>query len=339
MRLILPEGSCWNAAHAPQQRAACWNSYFYTYFGSDHSQVRPDLRPLSGDESCKALSHVVQKCGGQHPHPKALQRCLRRMLTSGYRPSSLDNEALFTTLASVALRNEISAFDTAREAILQDDVTGSDSAPTAASGDLAAPGASRPQTGRSTELTFNANAWALKTEFVVHSPIDGVTALINPSNWQFLAPLFKETTRLEPKEKMTDFTAPWHGILHEKVVLNWNTAVLQSFDVFLNIDYTVAPDHKVARADYSLRYEKDNQITVDDGYVEAQRESRHYTRYIGYKRLRFVSSFVNCVAPALLTMLLDQDHDGLRDILEREANFGAPLTAAMSATHAPSGNA
>jgi len=318
----------WKEAHAPLQRAASWNPYFYRFFGSDHGQMRRELQPLSGDESCRALSHVVDASGGTHPHPKMLKRCLSRMWHSGYRPSDRAHESLFQELAKQAMP-EAESPAKALETLLED---GDDSPSRAARlqpGQLGTAPAGQPSTPRDSEptvVTFDGNVWAVKKEFLVHSPIEGVMGLLNPMNWQVLAPLFKQTQRIEPPQEATSAIEPWSGVLNEKVVINWNVFTVQSFDAFLKIDYTVS--NHVVRADYSLQYETHNQIVVDDGYAEARRESPLLTRYTGYKRLRFASSFLNFVAPAVLCMFLEHEEDGLRDTLEREAAAVGPLVSA-----------
>jgi hypothetical protein len=175
-------------------------------------------------------------------------------------------------------------------------------------------------------LSFDGNVWVVKKEYVLRCPFEGVTTLINPINWQHLAPFFKVTRQVDPPPQASDVAGSWSGVLNEKFIVNWNTFAVQSFDVFLNVDYTVAGD--VTRADYSLKYETKNQIVVDDGYGEAQKVDDGVTRYIGCKRLRFASSFLNLVAPGILAMQLEQDEGGFRDLLERGARAIAPAVPA-----------
>lgn len=325
----LPSGeSWWTAPQAPPQRAASWNPYFYRFFGSEHGHVQSGLRPLSGDESCRALSQVVEVSGGQHPRPKMLKRCLSRMWSSGYRPSDKVHDTLFKELAAKALPK--AGTREAFEALLEDSDHNPSRAVRAQPGQAEAMAAEARVSRDSgpTVVTFDGNVWTVKKEFLVHSPIEGVMGLLNPMNWQQLTPFFKKTQRIDPPQNATSPTEPWSGVLHEEVAINWNTITVQHFDVFLKTDYTVARD--VVRADYSLKYEKHNQIVVDDGYAEARRESSQTTRYIGYKRLRFTSSFLNLVAPALLCMFLEQDEVGFRDLLEHEADAIAPQVSAAS---------
>ncbi len=335
MAQLLSGGSWWREAAAPLHRAASWNPYFYRFFGSDHGQVSSRLRPLSGDQSCDALWNVVEAFGGQHPLPITLEQCLSRMWFSGYRPSDDHHFERFKQLAQKA----IPAVQDKEEAF-QILLAGSDDnssrvmrAPSARLADAMVARPSARRDSKPTEVTFDGNVWGIRKEFSVRGRFDGVSALLNPINWHHLAPFFRETVRVEPRRPVTDPLEPWSGILHEKVVVNWNMFEVQSFDVFLNIDYTVAGD--VTRADYSLKYEKDNQIVVDDGYAKAQRKSADTTWYIGYKRVRFASSFLNLVAPAMLAMQLENDEGGLRDILEGGGRAFAPPARTAKAAHAP----
>lgn len=269
--------------YAPLQRAASWNPFFYRFFGSDHGQVPLGMRPLSGDESCRALLQVAEACGGKHPRPVMLRRCLSQMTSSGYRPSPVYQDT-FDALDQIASQQ--------------------------------APADSKP-----TVVTFDGSAWTVKKEYALSSPIKGVTQLLDPLNWPRLAPFFKETRLIEGQPNDGD-TGAWSGVLEEKVAINWNSAVIQSYDAFLKIDYTIAP--RLARVDYSLEYEKDNQLLVDDGYGEARWVREGLTQYTGCKRLRFASSFLNLLAPAVMCMFLEHDEDGFRDVLEQEADAMTP---------------
>jgi hypothetical protein len=312
------------------QRAASWNPYFYRFFGSDHRHLPSGLRPLSGDESCGVLSHVVQECGGQHPRPKMLKRCLSRMWSSGYRPSDrIHRDVFFKHLVAKVVPTARTDED-AVEALLED----RDHSPSRAmraqpeQADVMVAEARVLRDSEPAVTTFDGNVWTVKKEFLLHCPIDGVMELLNPINWQHLTPFFKMTERVDPPRNAIRPTDSWSGILHEKVAISWNTITIQEFDAFLKIDYTVADD--VVRADYSLKYEKEGQIVVDDGYAEARKESAETTRYNGYKRLRFASSYLNLVAPAVLCMFIEHDEVGFRDLLERGADAIVPQVRAAN---------
>ncbi len=240
------------------------------------------------------------------------------MWASGYRPSKA-YEPLFERLAVGAVPTAASPKE-AVATVIKDRSDNPSRAVRAQSDAMVAEARVR-RDSEPTMVTFDGNVWTIKKEFVIHRPIEEVTELLDPVNWQRLSPFFKQTQRIEPSKAISPKES-WSGTLKETLLLNWNIITLQRYDVLLKIDYTVASD--VVRADYSLKYEYYNQILVDDGYAEARRESSERTHYTGYKRLRFASSFVNLVAPAVLCMLLENDEDGLRGILEREAAAGAP---------------
>jgi hypothetical protein len=312
------------------QRAASWNPYFYRFFGSDHSHLPSGLRPLSGDESCGLLSQVIEECGGQHPRPRMLKRCLSRMWSSGYRPSDKVHSDIFFKQLVAKVVPTARTDEDAVEALLEDH----DHSPLRAMraqperADVMVAEARVLRDSEPTVTTFDGNVWTVKKEFLLHRPIDGVMELLNPTNWHHLTPFFKTTQRVDPPQKAIRPNDAWSGVLHEQVAINWNSVTIQEFDVFLKIDYTVAGD--VVRADYSLKYEKDDQIVVDDGYAEARRESAETTRYVGYKRLRFASSYLNLVTPAVLCMFIEHDEVGFRDLVEGGADANAPQVRAAS---------
>lgn len=309
--MTLPSGESWSRIpQASLQRAALWNPYFYRFFGSAHEQVERTVRPLSGDESCTALTTLIDALGGQHPRPRILRRCLSRMWNSGYRPSNRDYHERFRKLAQQAVPT--APPEEAFVAVVDDRSDNPSRAVRVQPDPMVAEARISPDSEPSL-VTFDGNVWTTRKELLIHRRIEKVGQLINPIRWQRLSPFFKATWRVEPSTVLP-LDEGWSGILHETVRVNWNTIKLEQYDVLLKIDYTVTDD--VARADYSLKHEQDNKIVVDDGYVEARRVSPEVTRYTLYKRLRFASSFTNLIAPALLCMLLENDEDGLRHALE-----------------------
>ena len=334
-----PSGSpLWNTEHARLQRAALWSAYFHRFFGSAHGQVPAGHRPLTFDDSCEVLRQVYEDSKQQHPRPEFLTRCLSQMALAGYRPSG-DYKARFDTLASAA-RNTT---DPARAFKSLLDHGRRHYAPRAlralpiGSADSRADEVSVIKEPKPTEATFDGWVWTVKKEYVIDKPIGKVAQLLNPVNWECLTPYFKETRRVDPPKTASSGPKPWSGTLHERVVVNWNATAFQSFEAFLNIDYTLAKD--AVRADYSLQYEKDSQILVDDGYAEARREKRlakdpntkvEVTRYTAFKRLRFESSFLNLVAPAVMSMFLENDEAGISDVLGGGGGSATPDASVLS---------
>jgi hypothetical protein len=306
----VPSPETWySPRNAALQRAALWNPYFYRFFGSEHGQVPLGRRPLSGDESCRALLQVVESLGGTHPRPRLLRRCLGQMWSSGYRPQDRVGEDIFQRLANVAMPHRHGPKEALKSLIHSHGYTPSSGA---ALEGLVAANSSAPGGGPATELTptqlsFDGTAWTVKKQWLIQKPIRTVNELLDPLNWQRLSQIFKETRRIETTSKADDPNGSWQGVLEEKVTLNWNIAALQTFHTFLKIDFTVTPD--VTRADYSLEYEAQNQIVIDDGYGEARRVSADRTQYTGVKRLRYASSFLNFMTPAVIAMALEYEHD------------------------------
>jgi hypothetical protein len=313
-----PDRSWWQVSHAPLQRAALWNPYFYRFFRSDHSQVPLGMRPLSGDESCGALSRVVEACGGTHLRPNMLKRCLAQMWATGYRPSA-EYAPTFRQLAELATPDA----PPSQQPVEALQAYGQQNYAWAPTRDAAPPQPVAPSSvapcrySRPSQVTFDGQVWTVRKEFAIDQPIDGVIALLDPMKWQLLSRYFKQTNRIE-SHKEDKGTGSWRGVLREQVAVNWNGGPVQSFDAFLSVDYSVTPQ-KVARADYSLEYEEDNQILIDDGFGEAYSLSPTLTRYTGFKRLKFASSFLNFMAPAVLCMFMEQDEDGFQDEFRRQA--------------------
>jgi hypothetical protein len=87
--------------------------------------------------------------------------------------------------------------------------------------------------------------------------------------------------------------------------VNWNQLLLQDFKVWLR--FTRRTTKNTIRTDYSLIYEEDDQLLVDQGYGEVKRVEGHkrWTRYTGVKTLKFASALLNLLAPAVMAMFLD----------------------------------
>jgi len=88
-----------------------------------------------------------------------------------------------------------------------------------------------------------------------------------------------------------------------------------TFDVILKVDYSESTD--VVRTDFSLKYEKSDQILVDEGYVEARSIPGRpgWTRHTGQKTLKFTSGLLNILAPAMTAMFLESKADWLESAL------------------------
>src|SRR5262249_21484755 len=138
----------------------------------------------------------------------------------------------------------------------------------------------------------------------------------NPVNWHQLGDFFKKTDRLLPKRAPASDHAPWRGVLYEEFVVDWNHINSYVFRQKLKVDYTVDPD--LVRADYSLMYEQDEQIQLNEGFFEARQiaGSRGWVHAKMSKTVRFNSSILNLLAPAILAMFLDNKTEGFKHLLQ-----------------------
>jgi hypothetical protein len=95
------------------------------------------------------------------------------------------------------------------------------------------------------------------------------------------------------------------GEVAEVFILNWNTLQLQMFEVRLRVTQRRTDD--MIRTDYSLMYEKDDQVLVDQGYGEVRRIPKRpqWACYTGEKTLKFASTMLNLLAPGIMAMFLD----------------------------------
>lgn len=334
-----PAQALWSTEHAALQRAALWSAYFHRFFGSAHGQVPASHRPLTFDDTCEVLRQVYEGSKQQHPRPAFLTRCLSQMALAGYRPSG-SYKAHFATLARAArpATDPEHALNSLLDHGRKYYAPGLLRVPLSGSADSTAGQVDVINDPKATEVTFDGWVWTVKKEYVIARPIGKVAELLNPVNWERLTPYFKATRRVDPPKTASNGPEPWSGTLHETVVVNWNAIAFQSFEAFLNVDYTNAKS--TVRADYSLKYEKDSQILVDDGYAQAQRDERplandpntklEVTRYTAFKRLRFKSSYLNLIAPAVMSMFLENDQTGISDILGGGDGSATPAAGVFS---------
>jgi hypothetical protein len=139
-----------------------------------------------------------------------------------------------------------------------------------------------------------------------------VNRLVNPMNWVELGEFFAVTKREAdgtrgPKREAES----WYGVLLEDFIVSWNGLATHRFNQKLKVDYTVLPN--VARTDYSLMYEEDDQIEVNEGFFEVRRDATMPKGWIAgtmKKTVRFKSSLLNFLAPAMLAMFLDSKTGG-----------------------------
>ena len=83
---------------------------------------------------------------------------------------------------------------------------------------------------------------------------------------------------------------------------------------------SVTPE--VVRADYSLMYEQDDKIALNEGFFTARTVagSQGWVDVTMSKTVRFTSSILNLLAPAILAMFLDNKVGGFKQLIETEVD-------------------
>jgi hypothetical protein len=147
-------------------------------------------------------------------------------------------------------------------------------------------------------------------------PFHSLRRLLNPENWLEMGPFFEEVRSV--KEESTQRQDGWHGLfeelfVEELFVIDWGPFRMQSFNTFLKIDHTFTEDR--ARTDYSLVYEKDNQLEEDRGYLEARRIPGRlgWCEYYAEKATRLQSPLSNMLAPMLNAVFLESGLSAIED--------------------------
>jgi hypothetical protein len=170
-----------------------------------------------------------------------------------------------------------------------------------------------------TEVTHRGDAFSVKKEVYFRQPFRAYAKrLVNPLNWTQLGEYFTTTERGD-RDQTTDADRnpiSWSGVFHEKFGVSWNGFTTQTFDQHIKVDYTVLPSS--ARADYFLMYDFDDQIALNEGFFEAREDSAHpgWMSVTMVKTVRFTSSVLNFMAPAILAMVLDSKAGGFRSFVE-----------------------
>ncbi|MDX2169758.1 MAG: hypothetical protein SF182_21995 [Deltaproteobacteria bacterium] len=311
-------------------RQVQWSSYYHRFFGRVRSGDRvPDaVAPLTLDDSTALLDRVYTP----RLRPVA-RRCVSQMLLYGHRPAP-ERRDQFERLArcSVAPTGVAEAaphgpgvaktallrwaerefgltappFPALREEMVNaaDDVTL-----------IALP----------TRLVHDRGAFLVEKDVYLRATVRELAGLVNPENWEqlgeFFAATYREGHANDPGERPPE---PWSGVLREDFVASWNSATTSVFQQRLRIEYTVEPDR--ARSDYALMYEADDQVTVNEGYLEVRRDDALPDGWVAgtmTKKVKFTSSLLNLLCPALISMLLDSQVGGFNNFIRRGAEPAA----------------
>jgi hypothetical protein len=295
------------------ERAVLWHAAFHRFFGGqyDREKVPGDVRPLTCGEASKALTNLARK------RPEPARHCLAQMLASGYVPDA-HNAASFTKLAQSIMGKRARSGPEAIALLRARGLRQCGAEPALVGGNYAngtlqvPPGARRSESiVKPTEIKFRDGVFTVSTEVLVPRPFAAVRKLIMPHGWKKLGPFW-----VDVEERWNDWEQNIReGMVFEHFVVNWNTIVAQDYSVLLKANQRSKPG--MIRTTYSLVCEEKGQILVDEGYVLAERIPGHrsWTRYVGVKTLKFASSFLNLLSPAVMAMYLETQAAGLHKLI------------------------
>lgn len=320
-------------------RTAQWSAYFNRFYGGawGGDQIPSGLVPVSYREATDLLAQVLnlgesKETRAKDPQRDPLGRTLSQMLLAGYRPSdapdrrvvcnavgetdaqadhapSADAAALATQRLLAGVETEFPKETPFRRQVfsLEDEL------------DREERGKQQPVSVPAL-ITHRGDAFSLqKTVYYRQDLTPKLISLVNPLNWTELGDYFTLTERGDGMEADSGPNS-WHGVLHEKFRVDWNGHTTQTFDQYLKIDYTA--ERAIARTDYLLMYEVDDQIALNEGYFEAREESGEYEGWMSVtmvKTVKFTSSVLNLMAPAVLAMFLDSKEGGFRAFVAQES--------------------
>jgi hypothetical protein len=317
-------------------RRVQWSSYYHRFFGRVRAGDRvPDaVAPLTLDDSTDLLERVYTP----RLRPVA-RRCVSQMLLYGHRPAPA-RRTQFDRLAqcSVAPTGDANAAahapEGAKTALLRwaEREFGLTNPPfdellremSDAADDLRL-------IPLPTRLMHDRGAFLVTKDVYLRTSMKKVAALVNPENWELMGEFFAATYREgHSNDAQMQPANPWSGVLREDFVASWNEMTTSVFRQRLKIDYTVAAD--LVRSDYALMYEEDDQVTVNEGFLEVRECDALPDGWLAgtmQKKVKFTSSVLNLLCPALLSMLLDSQVGGFNTFVNHN---GAPSASAQPPT-------
>ena len=287
------------------ERAALWSASFHRFFGGHYGRehLPNEVRPLSCGETSAALERIV----GNRPH--AVRSCLARMLASGYVPDP-HNAEQFRELALQARPNGAASADDAIAALREMGMREY----AAPAGPLRVPDdAPRVPVTGPTVVTFEDNVFTVEKQIALPRPYNLVRKIVEPRGWKYLGPFWPEI-----QERWEDWEVDRReGTIYEHFVIGWNNVAMQEYKVFLKATQRSKPGY--IRTDYSLMYDEDGKLLVDDGFGQAQamERPRGWTLYTGRKTLKFTSTLLNILSPGVMAMFLDAQVTHLPAALDR----------------------
>lgn len=317
-----------------KERAALWSVYSHRFFGSARPMDEAPFAfsPMACDEACMCLEELA---GRGAVTSELLERSLSQLLIAGYRPGSHCREAFERLSVSAAGRSELpvdtktwKADAQQRQGALkrlwwvgQRDY-GRNTPHGAANPDLRVQPEAKGYSEDAnlidlvtspTELSYRGGAVTVSKEMWARRHLEDVGPRLDPRRWDDISLFITDTERHDVAEP-PDATGPWNGAVAETFDLSWNQLRFTRFQPVLDIDYTESGGEY--KADFSLAYEQDDQLVVDDGFVMAEkvRGRPGWTHFQMVKTIKFASAFLNFLVPAALTMWVESDSI---DFLER----------------------
>jgi hypothetical protein len=287
------------------KRAALWSTSYYRFFGARYGreQLPSGLRPMSCGETSRALEAL------RPHHPETVRRCLSQMLASGYIPDQ-HNASQFRELVHKVVK-QVRPRASAEEACtyLREKGLRDYAEPSAAEAETTIPvNAPRVPIPRPTVITFSGDLFTARKKVLIPHPFRTARKAADPGTWKEMGPFWSGRGNLkvmwDRKKRDSDGNVR-NGRVFERFVVNWNALLLQEFNLVLRV--TKRKTRDMVRTDYSLIYEEEDQLLVDQGYGEVTRIQGRpgWSLYTGEKTLKFASSLLNHLAPAVLGMFLE----------------------------------
>jgi hypothetical protein len=327
-----------------QLRRALWSSYFYRFFGGQHTGFVPSpFVPMSLDRALDTLQTAAngQTPEADRPSRDLVRRCVSQILLCGHQPDSRFGPMLVDSTKGIdrctrdakpsapAVRAGaagVSDEECARAIKIligwgeqEFDVPGALQR-RATSPEEELRDASPTQVAQTlpTQVVHRGDAFTVEKHGYFRRDLAGVSRLVNPVNWTKLGEFFERTDREHPTHGPKSDRKEWHGVLGEDFVVSWNGFNSYLFEQKLKIDFSVSRD--LVRTDYSLMYEEDDQIVLNEGFFDARTMpgSQGWIHVTMSKTVRFSSSILNLLAPAILAMFLDSKIGGFKQLIETE---------------------
>jgi hypothetical protein len=300
-----------NARLRKLERMSLWSCTFNNLYAAAR---RPDPsrvdRPLSFGETCVALQQIAREQDYNHHYalPELLRMCLAQMLSVGYQANryrDVFNHLVAEVTSQPAEEAVRSLTEYGYAQYGKDSRQPRQPPPLDYLAEQSTAQAAFPEP---TTISYDGRVYTVTKTMLLRCPATELAMFIDPANWRALGPFFEVTEPEDTEPRKPEYgKTGWRGVLHEVFKIDWNGWTAEHFDVRLKIDHTVSSD--LVRADYSLVYEKHDQLRCDDGSVEIRKipGRNDWCRYTGKKSLKFASDLLNLIAPGVLFMGLERE--------------------------------